>query len=283
MYNKQETEDKKCYYIDNRKDSTLYALSRQSRFVSVKDRQELGNKFVKRLAIEGKFKGVLTFKEIRNAARFGYLPKKYNVHHYVPLAFGGKHEESNLCVIDKRLHRWLHAYLLDPIYRDVKLDSSNKNVYMFFPTRKEVFSLAHVSLFFSMDEYKKILEDEKTGCVPIYHAPYIPEDDYASSLRYMEQIKKEIDLLSEEDRKRHEQIANEINSRVRNKNTSWRRKGRQISAYWNERREGKTRIPLTRSEKGALSAKKERRVKKASPKRWYPHLVARRFSRGGRE
>ena len=283
MYNKTDTDTERYYYITHGKNKVVYKISRRNEVLSMRDRYEVVNNFVKKMAQDGRLNNILQADELDLAKKEGLLPKRYNVHHYIPLAMGGQHHESNLCVIDRRLHSWLHAYILEPIYRDLKLDSSEKEMFLLLPPKRDLYTTAQITSFFSKEDYLKIKEDEEKGTVPFYRPPQVPHNNYAATMRYAEQLKRDMDIFDEESRAKYEEVLSQIETRIRIENTTWRRKGVQISAYWNERREGKTRMPLTRKEKGELKAKKERRVKKASPNRWYPHLVARRFSRNGRE
>ena len=89
-----------------------------------------------------------------------------------------------------------------------------------------------------------------------------------------------MDMFNEEDRKKNEAVVDSIVREIRGINASYRRVGKQISKYWDERREGKTRMPEGRRVKAVKSAKK---AKKAASRRFYPHLVARRFSNDGNQ
>lgn len=271
MYSVSETENKKFYCIMRGSSDFFFKLKPPQKALSSQERISLGRSFVKKMAASGELDGILNSKEIRRAIENGYLPDKYNIHHYVPLSMGGGHQEENLCVIDKKLHKWIHAYLLDPIYRDSKFDFLElKKVYLILPPKKKVLTCADASLFFESDELKKIEEDEKAGTVPEYVAPQINNRDKISMLRFVEQIKKDMDMFDQETREKNEQILDNIMRQIKGANTSYRRKGKQISKYWNERREGKTKIPLTRRQKAEKSARK---AQKAQPRRFYPHLA----------
>lgn len=279
MYLKKETDDKKIYQIGAASRKSLFLLHKTHNYITIKERQEVANEFVKAVARKGLLNKLMKRRDVLYAIKTGRLPKRFNVHHYVPLALGGKNESSNLCIIERKLHGWLHAYLLEAIYRDVKLDGSSKKAYLELPIKQDVLTVADAKLFFTEQEIKDMEEDYKNGQMPVYKTPIEHSADYVSSLRYAEQLKRDMALFDdEEEREKSEQIVSSIERSIRSKNTAYRRKGRQISEFWNERREGKTREPLTRKEKAELSAKKARRV---ASKRWYPHLVALRFSKEG--
>lgn len=250
-----------------------FKLTRARQVISVSERMILGNAFVKKIALKGGLKKVLSSKDYRIALKTGQLPKNFNIHHYFPLAMGGKHQESNLCIIDKKLHQWIHAYLLDPIYRDYKFDfSDNKKAYLLLPEKKNVFTMDDASIFFTDEELHQIKEDEKNGVVPVYVSPDVDQRDKISMLRFVEQLKKEMDLLDQDDRKKSEELIDGIMHQIREENTVYRREGKKIRKSLTEHRMRKTKIPLTRREKAIKSAKKAR---KSAVCRFYPHLVAR--------
>lgn len=277
MYNKIETEDKKIYQVGEVVKKSVYSLSQTPRIITIKERQEVANEFVKKIAKKGLLNGILKRREIIHAIKTGMLPKKFNVHHYVPLGLGGKNEESNLCVIERKLHKWLHSYLLEPIYRDVKLDGTHKKSYIELPLKQDVLLVNDAHLFFTQQEILDMEEDLRTGQMPVYKRPNEFSTDYVASIRFAEQLKRDILFCDdEEEREKSAQIIDVIERKIRAKNTEYRRKGVQIRKFWNERREGKTREPMSRKEKAELGARK---AKKVASRRWYPHLVARRFSK----
>ncbi len=277
MYLKQETEEKKVYQVGLDGKKNIFLLHRTPTLITIKERQEVANEFVKKIAKKGLLNNILNKRDVIYAIRTGRLPKKFNVHHYVPLALGGKNEETNLCVIERKLHKWLHSYLLEPIYRDVKLDGTHKKSYLELPMRQEVFLVSDAHVFFTEQEIEGMEEDLRTGKMPVYRRPNEYSTDYVSSMRFAEQLKRDMPFCDdEEEREKSEQIIGVIERKIRARNTEYRRKGVQIRKFWNERREGKTREPMGRKDKAELSAKKARKV---ASKRWYPHLVAIRFSK----
>ncbi|MDR2901683.1 MAG: HNH endonuclease [Lactobacillales bacterium] len=44
----------------------------------------------------------------------GVLPDNYTVHHILPLAGGGTNDFSNMCIINKESHEFLHEYIIQP-------------------------------------------------------------------------------------------------------------------------------------------------------------------------
>ena len=70
------------------------------------------HKFVQWLAYQGRLDGIFT-KEIIADAKKGFVPKGYNVHHRVPLSFGGQNDMSNFVLIEQSVHRMIHTYMLD--------------------------------------------------------------------------------------------------------------------------------------------------------------------------
>ena len=281
MFSKGESENKKFYCVMQGDTSFLFEMKKPQKALPEQERLTLIRNFVKKMALSGELNEILSSEQLFQAKKCGYLPKKFNVHHYLPLSMGGGHQDENLCVIDKKLHAWIHAYLLDPIYRDSRFDfSEGKKVYLMLPAKKKVFTQDDFSLFFTSEELEQIQEDERLGKVPEYMPPQINNRDKISMLRFVEQLKRDMDMFNEEDRRKNEAIIDAIGREIREINTSYRRTGKQISKYWNDRREGKTRMPEGRREKAVKSAKK---AKRAATRRFYPHLVARRFSNDGNQ
>ncbi|MBO7243667.1 MAG: hypothetical protein J6V53_00075 [Alphaproteobacteria bacterium] len=271
MYSINEVEDQRIYCIMQGNRNFLFRLRRPLKALSSQERIELGSAFIKKMAEEGALTGILKNREVREAFDKGKLPDRYNIHHYFPLSMGGGHQEANLCIIDKRLHKWIHAYLLDPIFRDAKFDFwENKKVYLMLPQKKRVFTMKDASLFFTVEEIERIQEDERNGLVPEYVAPKVNDRDTVSMLRFAEQLKRDMDLFDQETKEKNEMLVETIMRQIKGENAVYRRKGKQISKYWNERREGKTKMPLTRREKALKSAKK---AKKSAARRFYPHLA----------
>lgn len=62
---------------------------------------------------------------IAQAAR-GRVPKGFDVHHIVPLSGGGKNHFSNLCLIERSLHKFINKKCFDPVLRHIKIGETVK-------------------------------------------------------------------------------------------------------------------------------------------------------------
>ena len=51
----------------------------------------------------------------------GKPPKGFDIHHIRPLSGGGNNSLSNLCLIEKPLHRFLNKHCFDPALKDIKV------------------------------------------------------------------------------------------------------------------------------------------------------------------
>lgn len=277
MYNKKETPYKKTYFVVTDGEKTKYRLHKEAKTPIACERIQAVESFIKLMALNGKLDSILTKKECRIAIKKGILPKKFNVHHYVPLSLGGKNDSSNMCVIEKRLHKWLHAYLLDPIYRDVKLDPSFKKVYLELPVKKDLYCLSDAGLFFSTAELQQIDLDEKRGCVPVYQKEGSFSKDMISSIRFLEQLKKNIPFCEDAELvEQTEKIVQTLQMKIRLKNAKYRRDEMQRNKLKKEKSDMQYAEPLTRRERACLHSEKAKRV---VSHRWYPHLVARSFQK----
>lgn len=55
-------------------------------------------------AMDGIFDGALSPEQIDDAILNGRLPSDFEIHHIVPLVYGGTNDESNLCVLSVNVH-----------------------------------------------------------------------------------------------------------------------------------------------------------------------------------
>ncbi len=89
------------------------------------DHRDLNHKFVKWLYRKGhldKYKDVISLER----ARRGRIPRGFDVHHIVPLSGGGTNHVSNLCLIERSLHKFINKKCFDPALRHVKIGESAK-------------------------------------------------------------------------------------------------------------------------------------------------------------
>ncbi|MDD3669317.1 MAG: HNH endonuclease signature motif containing protein [Alphaproteobacteria bacterium] len=87
------------------------------------DHRDMNRKFVKWLYRKGyldKYKDVISLER----ARRGRIPRGFDVHHIVPLSGGGTNHVSNLCLIERSLHKFINKKCFDPALRDVKIGES---------------------------------------------------------------------------------------------------------------------------------------------------------------
>ncbi len=274
MYEKIETETKKVYVVngaDQKKDCVVAKLLPDFFKVTGVERQKEVRLFVKRKAKDGWLDSLLTLDELDEAIHQGILPPRFNVHHYVPISFGGNNHVDNLCIIDKELHKILHAHLLDPIYRDFRLDSATKKVYLILPKREPVLTLNDGLKFFSKQELEKAMSDNET--VPaskLEKAHHIDARDMVFSLRLMDELSRGRVFVGPS-AGQEETVFQSVRRMVRQKNTDHKRKKEKMRGFWNERREGKVGERMGRKEKAELKAKKAKRV---ATRQWYGNFIA---------
>jgi len=75
------------------------------------DHKRLNRVFVLWLYRSGKLEPYAKQINLARAAR-GLIPRGYDVHHIVPLSGGGNNKISNLCLIDKSLHKFINKNAL---------------------------------------------------------------------------------------------------------------------------------------------------------------------------
>jgi len=83
------------------------------------DHKRLNRVFVLWLYRSGKLNPYVKEMNLARAAR-GLIPKGYDVHHIVPLSGGGNNKLSNLCLIEKSLHKFINRYCFDPALKRIK-------------------------------------------------------------------------------------------------------------------------------------------------------------------
>lgn len=116
-----------------------------------------GNRFVRKLAQEHKLDGYFSPDEIKNALKYGKVPQGYDVHHIHPLSLGGTNEESNLCLIEKTLHMYLHAKLLNVAAYNYE---ANITTLLILPEIPKVVQANDISIFFHLSEIEAIQKEE---------------------------------------------------------------------------------------------------------------------------
>ena len=52
--------------------------------------------------------------------RKGKVPKNFDIHHIIPLSGGGSNALSNLCLIEKPLHKFLNRRCFDPALKNIQ-------------------------------------------------------------------------------------------------------------------------------------------------------------------
>jgi hypothetical protein len=57
-------------------------------------------------------------------AATGRVPHGFDVHHIVPLSGGGLNKFSNMCLIERSLHKFINKKCFDPALRNIKVGES---------------------------------------------------------------------------------------------------------------------------------------------------------------
>lgn len=274
MYEKIECANKKCYNVNNarnKKNAVVAKLRSDYSKTTFSERMDEVIRFVKKTARLGYLDGYLSVDELDVAIHKGELPNRFNVHHYIPLSFGGNNQEDNLCIVDRRMHSFLHAYLLDKIYRDYRLDSSGKVTYLILPKKERVLTIDDAHLFFTDAEIKEFQQETSVPVLSKIEKPkHVDTRDMIFSLRLLDELRngRVFDGPAAGEERKVQEL---IEKKIRDKNNEYKRKKNQTRLYWNERREGKVCERMGRKEKAELKAKKARR---AESRRWYGNFIA---------
>lgn len=137
-----------------RKMSETDVARMRSRFNRIK------KQFVFFCAGQGLFDLVFTPHQLEEAQKKGVLPENYDIHHIVPLSFGGSNARSNLCVIHKMAHDALHRYYWNMIGKNWNPETHNQ-AYVYLPVNIHFISENDLSLFFSPADANKIKKEYK--------------------------------------------------------------------------------------------------------------------------
>ena len=50
----------------------------------------------------------------------GKVPKRFDIHHIIPLSGGGTNALSNLCLMEESLHKFINKHCFDPALKDIQ-------------------------------------------------------------------------------------------------------------------------------------------------------------------
>ena len=284
------TDGPKTYYhlgnLLRRKPGSFYGFF--PKVIKKTFKKALANRaYVRRLAIEGALTYILDPKELQTALNYGRLPKRYEVHHYLPISMGGTLNDENLCVVESRLHDALHQKILDVIYKEVHNSPYvDKDVFIVLPTKKDLLlSLEDASLFFAPKEIEFLKNqpvgflnecgDKETEERPIQIQPKMVRVD----TRVSEEIYKRLSFIEWSKKRIREQTAQNVVAvkesvqeeihEIRRENSQYRRNRLKRIKDFNDARSMRDRVPLTRKERALISVKKARRTR---TKRWNPYI-----------
>lgn len=83
------------------------------------DHKRLNRVFVLWLYRSGQLDKYVREINLARASR-GLIPHGFDIHHIVPLSGGGTNRLSNLCLIEKSLHKFINKNCFDPVLKDIK-------------------------------------------------------------------------------------------------------------------------------------------------------------------
>ena len=84
------------------------------------DKRKLNQVFVRWLFKQGLLNQYADVINLERAAN-GRVPHGFDVHHIVPLSGGGTNRLSNMCLIERSLHKFINKKCFDPALKNIKL------------------------------------------------------------------------------------------------------------------------------------------------------------------
>ena len=83
------------------------------------DHKRLNRVFVLWLYRSGQLDPYVREINLARASR-GLIPHGFDIHHIIPLSGGGTNRLSNLCLIEKSLHKFINKNCFDPVLKNIK-------------------------------------------------------------------------------------------------------------------------------------------------------------------
>ena len=83
------------------------------------DHKRLNRVFVLWLYRSGQLDPYVREINLARASR-GLIPHGFDIHHIVPLSGGGTNRLSNLCLIEKSLHKFINKNCFDPVLKNIQ-------------------------------------------------------------------------------------------------------------------------------------------------------------------
>lgn len=87
-------------------------------------------------------------------------PDGYEVHHILPICFGGTNDIKNLCLIPEEAHKKLHEKVWNPLLEILKKYPMTHEIYIETPPVPQI--LTNVEKFVREDKAQKAIDTEKT-------------------------------------------------------------------------------------------------------------------------
>lgn len=110
--------------------------------------------FLRQLAASGSMTGMFDEESIQLASK-GLCPAGYDVHHIVPLSFGGKNRQNNFCLINRNAHRISNRRVFNEMARvleKAQQDGETRPIYMEIPKFPAVVDTKSVYDYFKTKE-----------------------------------------------------------------------------------------------------------------------------------
>lgn len=119
---------------------------------------KLARQFVQHLARAHKLDGFFSQQTIEKAIKDGAIPEGYDVHHILPLNLGGENTFDNLCLIDRKAHKYYHSEILDYVW---SVEQTDKPMRLIVPRFGSVVTWNMAKdVLFTAEEIRTIEEKE---------------------------------------------------------------------------------------------------------------------------
>lgn len=161
----------------------------------VKRYQIQNHNIVRDFARKGLMDNHFNRKVVELAEIFGFKPRDFNLHHKMPICWGGKNYAENITLIQWRLHARLHQLTTDALAAFFEENEPNKIAkahYVMIPVLPPVLTKKNIADYFN--GFDDLLTGQKRLETPKSFSPHLAPDNTAAKTKKDEKLPQRIPL-----------------------------------------------------------------------------------------